>query len=118
MNKRPTGSNADEWALFLSEHHGATEFLAVQIAEAIEQAWCKWEPIETAPKMKDILLFAVTHIGANGEVLNWKMATGFWHSGYENDERKSPWNWGGSQLMKYETHPTCWSSLPAPPEDE
>ena len=35
---RPTGSNADEWALFLSEHEGATEYVAVQIAEAIEDA--------------------------------------------------------------------------------
>ena len=35
---RPTGSNADEWALFLSEHNGATEYIAVQIAEALERA--------------------------------------------------------------------------------
>lgn len=33
---RPAGSNADEWALFLSEHRDATEFVAVQIAEAID----------------------------------------------------------------------------------
>ena len=31
---RPTGSNADEWELFLIEH--PTPFAAVQIAEAIE----------------------------------------------------------------------------------
>ena len=35
---RPTGSNADEWDLFLSEHPNAFGFLAVQIAEAIEDA--------------------------------------------------------------------------------
>ena len=35
---RPQGSNADEWALFLSEHKGAAEYVAVQIAEAIEAA--------------------------------------------------------------------------------
>lgn len=40
---RPTGSNADQWHLFLSEHldsrapspHGLT-FMAVQIAEALD----------------------------------------------------------------------------------
>ena len=35
---RPTGSNADEWNCFLSEHLNSTSFLAVQIAEAIEDA--------------------------------------------------------------------------------
>lgn len=35
---RPCGSNADEWCLFLTEHINAPEFLAVQIAEAIEAA--------------------------------------------------------------------------------
>jgi hypothetical protein len=36
--QRPLGSNADEWNLFLSEHPDATGYLAVQIAEAIEEA--------------------------------------------------------------------------------
>lgn len=36
--QRPLGSNADEWALFLSENIDAIPYLAVQIAEAIEQA--------------------------------------------------------------------------------
>lgn len=35
---RPFGSNADEWALFLEEHHEARPFVAVQIATAIEEA--------------------------------------------------------------------------------
>lgn len=33
---RPLGSNADEWHLFLTENTDALAFLAVQIAEAIE----------------------------------------------------------------------------------
>ncbi len=37
-NARPTGSNADEWRLFLAEHKGALDFVAVQIVEAIEAA--------------------------------------------------------------------------------
>lgn len=34
----PSGSNADEWLLFLTEHRDALPFVAVQIAEAIERA--------------------------------------------------------------------------------
>jgi hypothetical protein len=35
---RPASSNADEWALFVSEHLDSPGFLAVQIAEAIDGA--------------------------------------------------------------------------------
>jgi hypothetical protein len=35
--QRPLGSNADEWHLFLSENMDALGYLAVQIAEAIEE---------------------------------------------------------------------------------
>ena len=34
--KRPKGSNADEWLVFLVEHKDELPFVAVQIAEAIE----------------------------------------------------------------------------------
>jgi hypothetical protein len=34
----PTGSNADEWHLFLSEHPGGLPYVVVQIAEAIDAA--------------------------------------------------------------------------------
>ena len=37
-DRRPGGSNADEWAMFLDDHRNADGFLAVQIAEAIEEA--------------------------------------------------------------------------------
>lgn len=43
--RRPHGSNADEWHLFLSEHldnransSSALSFIAVQIAEALDEA--------------------------------------------------------------------------------
>jgi hypothetical protein len=36
--QRPLGSNADEWHLFLAENKEALPYLAVQIAEAIEEA--------------------------------------------------------------------------------
>lgn len=35
---RPAGSNADEWAVLLEEYDGSRGFVAVQIAEAIEEA--------------------------------------------------------------------------------
>ena len=35
---RPAGSNADEWALFLEEFDNSPEYIAVQIAEAIDKA--------------------------------------------------------------------------------
>lgn len=35
---RPQGSNADEWHLFLAENNDNLAFLAVQIAEAIDEA--------------------------------------------------------------------------------
>lgn len=37
-DRRPTGSNADEWNLFLDQHKDAPEFVAVQIAEALDKA--------------------------------------------------------------------------------
>ena len=35
---RPDGANADEWHMFLSENKDALGYLAVQIAEAIDDA--------------------------------------------------------------------------------
>lgn len=65
-----------------------------------------WQPIETAPKMRTILLFAVT----DTETGNWKMATGFWHTGWNE------WEWDGRILKGYDTKPTHWSPLPPPPD--
>lgn len=48
----------------------------------------EWQPIETCPKMRTVLMFAVSDIADDGTVRNWKMATGAWHEGYE-DERQS-----------------------------
>jgi len=70
----------------------------------------RWRPIETAPKMKNILLFAVSDLADDGRVRNWKMDTGYWHTNAEC------WNWAGSQVRKYDVQPTHWMPLPAPPE--
>lgn len=74
-----------------------------------------WQPIETAPKMKTILLFAVTDVDERGVVRNWKMATGSWHTGYENTESYTPWEWNGHQLRVFDIQPTHWYPLPQPP---
>jgi hypothetical protein len=81
----------------------------------------RWQPIESAPKMRTILLFAVTDIKDDGTAGNWKMATGSWHEGYEDERSKArgytPWHWGDRQLKAYEVQPTHWMPLPAPPRD-
>jgi len=69
----------------------------------------EWQPIETAPKMKVLLLWAATDIAYNGVILNWKMATGSWSSGHE------AWIWDGRLLASYEVQPTHWMPLPEPP---
>lgn len=76
-----------------------------------------WQPIETAPKMKTILLFAVVDVDENDETRNWLMETGFYHTGYEDGHDNSlPWNWGGHQVKTYDIAPTHWKPLPEPPE--
>lgn len=76
-----------------------------------------WQPIETAPKMRTVLLFAVTEVDEHGTVKNWRMETGFWHTGYEDARSRaegfSPWCWEGHQLKVYEPQPTHWWQLPA-----
>lgn len=75
--------------------------------EAAERA--AWQPIETAPKMKNILLFAVTDVREDGAVGNWKMATGAWIEGHK------AWEWAGRVLKAYDIQPTYWCQLPDPP---
>lgn len=67
----------------------------------------EWQPIETAPKMRTILLWALT----DTETGNWKMETGFWHTGYDN------WTWEGRQIKSYDHQPTHWQPLPDPPTE-
>jgi hypothetical protein len=68
-----------------------------------------WRPIETAPKMKNIILWAATDVSDSGEIKNWKMETGYWNAGAET------WVWGGSQVRKYDIQPTHWLPMPPPP---
>lgn len=67
-----------------------------------------WQPIETAPPNKILLLFGVTDV-QDGVVTNWKMATGC--RGYNG-----AWIWDGIQLDAWHHVPTHWMSLPEPPD--
>jgi hypothetical protein len=82
----------------------------------------EWQPIETAPKMRTVLLCAVTDVAEDGRILNWKMATGSWQEGYCNARSRAshftPWKWDGFQLKTYDHQPTHWMPLPAPPKDQ
>ena len=73
-----------------------------------------WRPIETAPKGKIVLLFAVTDHADDGRVVNWKMATG-------STPFAGPveWTWDGYRLRFWDVEPTHWMPLqPAPIEAE
>lgn len=86
---------------------------------AAERPAPTWQPIETCPKMRTVLLFAVTDVGPEGRVRNWKTATGSFHEGYDDERSRergfTPWTWDGHQLKAYEVQPTHWMPLPAPP---
>jgi len=77
-----------------------------------------WQPIETAPRSRTILLFAVTDVAGDGTVRNWKMGSGFYHTGYESHDKLSPWCWEGRHLASWDVFPTRWRPLPAPPVAE
>jgi hypothetical protein len=70
-----------------------------------------WQPIETAPKMKMVLLWAATDIDAYGSITNWKMETGYWSEFYNS------WAWP-QRIASYDVPPTHWMPLPDPPTME
>lgn len=74
-----------------------------------------WQPIETAPRMRTILLAVPEPCG---DPRHWKIASGFWHSGYadESEGDPTPWCFEGRQLRAYEVQPIHWMPLPEPPE--
>jgi hypothetical protein len=69
-----------------------------------------WQPIETAPKGRVILLFAVTARDTAGNVKNWKMASGSTPFAGEVE-----WTWDGYRLRTWDIPPTHWMPLPDAP---
>ena len=67
-----------------------------------------WQPIETAPSMRNIILFAESQPVAGTR--NWRMETGYFHTG-------TGWNWGGRFVASWDISPTHWLPLPEPPPE-
>ena len=66
----------------------------------------EWQPIETAPKHKILLLYALI----DKETGSWDMGTGHYGD-------NGIWTWDGTYLDKwYHRKPTHWMSLPKPPK--
>lgn len=71
--RRPAGSNADEWSLFLEYWCGpiqAKEFVAVQIAEAIDAALLR-QPVAPIPMLLYCPLCNVQHVDEPQPKKNW-----------------------------------------------
>ncbi len=94
---------ADEYAAY-----ALNKSCADAIHTALVEASPQWRGIESAPKMKTILLFAVTD-NMDGKVKNWKMATGWFSDGMQ------VWNWDGHYVTGFDPKPTHWQPLPEPP---
>lgn len=75
----------------------------------------QWQPIETCPEQRTVLLFGVTERAEDGTVLNWKMDTGCRYGRPWPYENESVWLWGRVTLMLWDPHPTHWMPLPEPP---
>jgi len=117
---RLTPTQRRVWADALWASCDAIDGEVVKLRAALADADAPpWRDIETAPKMRTILLFAVTDVDEHGTVKNWKMATGSWNEGYEDERSKAqgltPWEWDGHRVRVYEIHPTHWMPLPKPP---
>lgn len=67
----------------------------------------EWQPIETAPKMREVILWADT---STRDFPNWKMASGYYHDGI------GAWIWAGEQVRDWAFPPTHWMPMPTPPE--
>ena len=69
------------------------------------QKMTQWQPIETVPSGRTVLLFSWS-----SDRTNWKMATGWYSDG------AGLWEWDGRWLDKpYDQKPTHWQPLPEPP---
>jgi hypothetical protein len=97
-------------AQFTAEHaQQCARTLAEAIAALRASQGPGWQPMETCPRGRIVLMFAVTDTDEHGKVQNWKMATG----NYSFDGEYLYWD--GDRLDKpYMHRPTHW--MPLPPE--
>lgn len=69
-----------------------------------------WQPMETCPRGRIVLMFGVTDRHDDGRVANWKKATG------SLDFTNGELTWDGSRVDKpYMHRPTHWMYLPPSP---
>jgi hypothetical protein len=62
----------------------------------------RWQPIETAPKGRIVLMFGVTDVDKHGTVRNWKKATG--NVSFDGDSL----TWDGDRIDKpYQPESCC-----------
>ncbi|AHE52662.1 DUF551 domain-containing protein [Sphingomonas sanxanigenens] len=66
----------------------------------------EWQDIGTAPKMREILLWADTSAPSFS---NWRMASGYYSDAHD------AWIWGGEVVREWAHPPTHWMPLPEPP---
>lgn len=76
------------------------------LLDRLEAAERGWQPIETAPHMREVLLWADTSVPPFD---NWRMASGYFHS------EINVWVWGGEQVREWAFPPTHWRPLPDAP---
>ncbi|CAM5516111.1 hypothetical protein ACFSUK_29025 [Sphingobium scionense] len=76
------------------------------LLDRLEAAERGWQPIETAPHMREVLLWADTSVPPFD---NWRMASGYFHS------EMKVWVWGGEQVREWAFPPTHWRPLPDAP---
>ena len=84
------------------------EAIVGEIIAAYEAA--AWQPIETAPVMTTVILFALTE-PMSAARRNWHIGSGFYH------ESEGCWWWEGRALKSYDWQPTHWQPLPTPPKE-
>lgn len=84
------------------------EYIRADLADAALKAReaATWLPIETAPKMQGVLLWADT---STPDFPNWRMGSGHYQS------EMNVWIWEGEQVRNWAHPPTHWMPLPSPP---
>jgi len=75
-------------------------------AQCERQRVAEWQPIETAPTMRNVLLFADT---STEEMRNHKIGSGYFSTGQEQ------WIWEGELVREWSYKPSHWMPLPAAP---
>jgi hypothetical protein len=85
----------------------ATNAGQVEASQTVSQdrAVEAWQPIETAPPMKTVVMWCDT---STPDLANWRMDTGY-------KTQDGCFNWNGRIIAPWDFQPTHWMPLPSPP---